>query len=366
MRPLTALLVAGAVALPWYYLVWQRTDGEWVRGFIFEHNVGRAARPMEGHGGSAWVYPLTVLFYYPLATLAGFLPWSLLIVPIVMDAVARVRRRDPWWPGYVFLACWFGVYLVAFSVARTKLPSYMTPAYPALALAAGCFVHHWVRARAAAPAKSVSDALVLMAGVGAAAIVALPIAVWVLGRGVPGLRREVWVGLVGLIPLAAAVAALRRLRAPDVFGAARAFAVGAVALVVAVFAVAVVRVDRYQHSRGVMAAIDQRSDAPRIASFNRLEPSWVYYSGQTIKDYKSTADAAKFLASGPDAFIITSEEKLPQIAPGFPPGVGVVQRVPYFGRKGELLVIGHERGDDAVVRTRGASQQPLAEQAKGS
>ena len=41
MRPITALLVASAVALPWYALVWHRTDGAWVRGFILEHNLGR-------------------------------------------------------------------------------------------------------------------------------------------------------------------------------------------------------------------------------------------------------------------------------------------------------------------------------------
>jgi 4-amino-4-deoxy-L-arabinose transferase-like glycosyltransferase len=265
----------------------------------------------------------------------------------VLDAAARIRRRDPWRPGYVFLACWFGVYLIAFSVARTKLPSYMTPAYPAVALATGCFVHHWVRRRAAAPAKSVADALVVTAAVGIGVAVGLPIAAWVMG-----LRREVWLGLVGVVPLVGGILALRQLRAQNPVAAARAFAGCAVVLVAAVFTVAVARIDRYQHSRGVLAAIEARSDAPRIASFNRLEPSWVFYSGQTIKDYKSTTDAVAFLSSSPDAFIITSDEKLRYIEPALPSGISVIGRVPYFGRKGELLVIGRQQGNGTVAQAK--------------
>ena len=349
MRPITALLAAGLVALPWYVLVWMRTDGEWVRGFIMEHNVGRTARAMEGHGGGSLMYPLTILFYYPLTTLVGMLPWSLLVVPVLADLAARVRRRDPRSAGYVFLACWGGVFMGVFGLARTKLPSYMTPALPAFALLTGAFVHHWARGRSLAPAKSVSDALRLTGVIGAATVVGLPIGAWLYVRG------ELWIGLVGLAPLAGALLGLRALRSGGDAGgapaAARAFALAAVALVTLVFAGVVVRADRFQHSRGVLAAIRARSDTPRIACFNRLEPSWVFYAGRPLTNYKSTADASAFLASGPDAFVITSDEKLEQIRPALPPGVGVVERVPYFGRQGkELLVIGHGRDDEPVAR----------------
>jgi 4-amino-4-deoxy-L-arabinose transferase-like glycosyltransferase len=342
MRPVTALVFAAAVALPWYVLVWRRTDGEWVRGFLLEHNVGRAARPMEGHGGGPLLYPLTILFYYPLVTLIGMLPWSLLVVPVVMDTVRRVRRRDPWAAGYVFLACWAGVFMAIFGLARTKLPTYKTPAYPALALLVGAFVHHWSRRRSAAPDKSVLDALRLTAVAGAVVLVALPVGAWLYIRG------ELWIGAVGLIPLAGALLALRASRGQGgPRAAARAYAGMAVALATCVLAVVLVRVDRYQHSHTVFDAIRARSDAPRIATFNRLEPSWVFYAGYPLTNYKSTTDAGAFLASGADAFVITSEEKLAEIRPGLPPGVGVVARVPYFGRRGKLLVIGHEA--DAVA-----------------
>ena len=344
MRPVTALVAAGIVALPWYVAVWYATTprGAWVRGFLFEHNIGRAARAMEGHGGTLLLYPLTVLFYYPLTILVGMRPWSLLIVPAAMDVVGRVRRRDAWWAGYVFLACWVGVYVVAFSVVRTKLPSYMTPIYPALALGMGAFVHHWVTRRSMAPEKSVTDALRLMTGVGVVIVVALP-AVMFAVQDLAILRPEAWLGLLGLIPLAGAVLTLKLFRSGNTIGAGRAFAATAVAMMVAVWAIAVVRVDRrVQHSRPILAAINARSSSPRIATYNRLEPSWVFYAGQTLKDYRSATDAAGFLGASPDAFIITSGEKLASLRPALPAGVDVIAQTPYFGRKHALYVIGRK------------------------
>ena len=142
MRPLTALVMSALVAAPWYVMVARRTDGAWTRGFFFEHNVGRAMNAMEGHGGGAFAYPLMVLFYYPAVTLAAFMPWSILIVPIVVELVARIRRRDPWYAGYLFVACWVGVVIGIFSVPRTKLPTYLAPMFPGLALVAGTFACH--------------------------------------------------------------------------------------------------------------------------------------------------------------------------------------------------------------------------------
>ena len=81
MRPLTAIMVILAVAGPWYAWVGWRTDGEFLRVFFWEHNLGRAAQPMEGHSGGLW--------YYPVAILVGFFPWSVFAVP-----VARTWRRE--------------------------------------------------------------------------------------------------------------------------------------------------------------------------------------------------------------------------------------------------------------------------------
>jgi len=141
MRPVTAILVAVCVAAPWYMLVGLQTNWEWNIGFIMDHNVGRATQVLEGHRGSA-------LIYYPVAMTIGFFPWSLFLVPVVLETVRRIRRRDPWRTGCMFAVCWIGVYVVVFSIARTKLPNYVAPAYPAMALLTAGYLYQLGRSSA--------------------------------------------------------------------------------------------------------------------------------------------------------------------------------------------------------------------------
>ena len=110
MKQLLRLLPA--VALPWYWAVGLATDGEFLRSFFFEHNLGRATETMEHHGGS--------VFFYPLAILVGFFPWSVFALPLAIDTALQIRRNDRFHPSYLFAVCWIGVYVVLFSLARTS------------------------------------------------------------------------------------------------------------------------------------------------------------------------------------------------------------------------------------------------------
>src|SRR5207245_11270297 len=44
---------------------------------------------------------------------------------------------------YRFLWCWFAVYFVFFSLAGTKLPNYILPVYPPLAILTARFLQRW-------------------------------------------------------------------------------------------------------------------------------------------------------------------------------------------------------------------------------
>ena len=107
MRPLTALAVCALVAGPWYFLVGVRTEGQWLRGFFWEHNVSRALNTMEGHRGSS-------LLYYPITLLVGTFPWSVLTIPLLLSLREDWRQRYGR-PAYTLLLCWIGVWVAAFS-----------------------------------------------------------------------------------------------------------------------------------------------------------------------------------------------------------------------------------------------------------
>ena len=366
MRPLTALGISLAVALPWYLAVSWRTDGQWVRGFLLDHNLGRAAQSLEGHGGS--------LFFYPLALLVGFFPWSVFAVPTALETSRRIRRQDPQWAGYVLAVCWIGVYVGLFSLARTKLPSYITPCYPAVALLTAGFLDAWMRGRALSASYWPLAALACLGAVGIGVMVIVPLAA---ARVLPG---EQGLALLGGIPLLTAVLAYVIVRRQAIGGAVRVFGLGAVLLMTSLFAVGAARVDSHQTFDSFVATMNRLSPDPEIGTLGVLEPSWVFYTGRPLdhlfapelrpdlpadtlmvgqprtKDWQTKPfwNAWQYLRQGPDRYVITTARHLEQIGT-LPDHVVVLARTSYFLQNEELILLGTDGG--APIARRGVDQQ---------
>jgi 4-amino-4-deoxy-L-arabinose transferase-like glycosyltransferase len=361
MRPITAVVVVGAVALPWFIWVGLRTDGEFTREFFLEHNIGRAARVMEGHEGS--------VFFYPVAILIGFFPWSVFAAPTLIGLVQRIRRRDPWSAGYIFAACWVAVYVVVFSIARTKLPSYVTPCYPALALLTGCFVYHWTSGRALAANWWPKVGFVILGMVGLVIVVAIPIVTW---RLLPG---GAWLGAIGAIPLCGAVCALILAGRERFSAAAAAVAVTAIAFTTSLFAVGTWRVDQLQENHLLLAAIDRVGGDPQIGAYGRLEPTWVFYGRKPITelswdpsapqpvDDASAAgqlypDAVRFFGDGDGRVIITTDQHWKELQKALPPDTAVLAECSLFLKSDRLLLVGKRAtGQTARVQQRSHTDQ---------
>lgn len=342
MRPLTALVVILAVAAPWYVGVGWRTEGEFLRVFFGEHNLGRAAQAMEGHRGGPW--------YYPLAILVGFFPWSVFAAPVTIDVAARVRQRAAWRPGYVFALCWIGVVVGLFSLASTKLASYVTPCYPALALLTAGFVRHWTCGSAAGWRAWPAAALLTLGLVGLVMAVVVPL---LARRFLPG---ESLLGVLGLIPLLGALAAGALHYRQRFSAAAVVVAVTAAAFVTALFGWAVLRVDRHQENHQLLAVIDRAGGNPRVGAFGRLEPTWVFYGGRPIEELtldpaeaarnrgpwgpKPRPLAADFFGTGRERFIITTDRHWERLRPALSPQASVLAECPLFLRRERLLLIG--------------------------
>ena len=128
-RPLAALLVFAAVALPWYLLLVALPGTR-------EATLGAAALEMgalveKGIHTNPWYY---YLYQLPLA----LLPWGLLLPFAVVDAARRARCEQ----NLRFLACWFGVSFLALSLLPTKQDHYMLLLLPPSALLLGEYLGH--------------------------------------------------------------------------------------------------------------------------------------------------------------------------------------------------------------------------------
>jgi len=201
--------VVAAVVAPWVVLVLVR-DPRMLYEFLVEHNIRRFATGIAHE--EAWWY------YFPV--LAGAcLPWSPLF-PFFLRHLGRMepenleRRCRP----LGFLLLWALWCVLFFSLSRGKLPLYVMPALPALALLSGWFLEQLLWPAHETPGLSVVRRLLPR--------LVLPIigTSWATGcyaawqRGLPVGRLFVPVCLLTLVMLAASLVVKGRWAAPASWG----------------------------------------------------------------------------------------------------------------------------------------------------
>ncbi len=172
------------VALPWYALCYAANGSAFVEDFFWRHHVERFTSDSIEH-----VKP----FWYFLAVLpTGLLPWT----PLLALTPDTGQRRDP---RMRFLLTWMATTLLLFSVSRNKLPSYVLPLFPAMAIWMGVNL-----------SKVRSPRYVLAAA--AALLVVVPVAEPILPAAFSyGLSKAwppadiSWLGVVAMLATAAAV-----------------------------------------------------------------------------------------------------------------------------------------------------------------
>ncbi|MGD1903441.1 MAG: ArnT family glycosyltransferase [Geitlerinemataceae cyanobacterium] len=111
-------------AWSWYAMQFQRYGSEFASKHLGEQAVDRLVTSVESNGGSPEYYVFELLKY-------GW-PWLLFAVPGMIWAWQN--RKFSW--GKLLIVCGLGYGLII-SAMQTKLPWYVLPLYPVLAIAAG-------------------------------------------------------------------------------------------------------------------------------------------------------------------------------------------------------------------------------------
>lgn len=109
------------------------TDGRFAAKGLGHHVADRMVHPLEGHGGN---YALGLLFYLPVLAI-GFAPWMLQL-PAALGALWGGRLGDR--KLRALLIAWIVIPFALMSLVATKLPHYILPIFPALALAVAAVV----------------------------------------------------------------------------------------------------------------------------------------------------------------------------------------------------------------------------------
>jgi 4-amino-4-deoxy-L-arabinose transferase-like glycosyltransferase len=312
LRPLWAplpILLALAIALPWFIAISLRSEGAFWAGSVGADLLPKVASGQEGKGALPGSYLLAqFVTFWPAA------PLLLLAVP----AIWRARKA----PVTRFLLAWALPVWLLYEAIPTKLLHYTLPAFPALALLA---VLHLPQALATAP-RWLKGLALLAAGAGlalggwalvlalevggapvwimgaalAGAVVALGLAVWQAWRG-DAVRLTLAAALAGAVLNAGLFATLARV--PDLWPSAQAVALAKA------------------------AATARGCDRPRLTGWGYGEPSLVWLGGRDTRLLPADALAKVALTPGPCALVVrnTRTTALPEAgAPGCRPA-GVVE-----------------------------------------
>lgn len=303
-RLIFGVLLFLLTAAPWYGLVAAETRGAWPKAFFLNENLNRATTPQENHKGPVWFYVGCVLVL--------FAPWSSVIGVTLWDAIRGSRQSPPVATGGPstdtrgcrFLLIWATAYLVIFSAAATKLPNYIAPLYPPLALLTARTLVRWATGTYALPRWVMPVAVggVALTGVGFGLGMLIASGVLAVGgsemRTFPGLEAWAWVGLMPVLAAGVMAWGLRAGNRPVVVGALTAAAVGLVGVVAAG---PVLVVDQFKAAKSL--ALDSGCVRPgedvRLASlhYSADSQSLVFYARRRV-DVLYTADqAADFLAT---------------------------------------------------------------------
>jgi 4-amino-4-deoxy-L-arabinose transferase-like glycosyltransferase len=372
MRPLTAAVVVLLVAAPWYVLVDARTEGEFTRLFFLGEHFGRATTAMESHRGGLWFYPLTIL--------VGFFPWSMFWGPLVVMLFVKRRIAGRLSVAECFAICWIAIQVGAFSIAQTKLPSYVTPCYPALAILTANFLAIWVASESslswkwmyAAYSGLILGGLLLAAGLAVAASLYFPDQIWLL--------------TIGLIPIVGGGLAIWQLTRRNKQRVLVTTVATSFLLCLALFGFGTVAVNSVQDNQSVLRHVVAANEGQVIASYRSLESSWVYYGKKpiyecsipqdTVDERSATETLSRhhwwhpkprispeaMLRLHPSVLFITTDEHYPELKKRLPEEFGILQKADYFLRDREVVLVGRKKtnSDSRTLADRKYSAQSSA------
>src|SRR6266550_3387643 len=136
LYPLAGIIFMAVAITPWLVAIERATEGQFLADSLGQDLWAKLIGAQESHGAPP--------FSYLLMSIATFWPGSVMLVPALMHA-----WRHHGAPAERFLLAWLVPAWIVLELLPTKLPHYVLPIYPALALLAGAALVEG--ARAAAP-----------------------------------------------------------------------------------------------------------------------------------------------------------------------------------------------------------------------
>lgn len=129
LRPITGFVWMMMLVSPWFIAIISKSGDAFFARSLGEDMLSKVASGQEAHGAPPGYYALLFwVTFWPGAVLAG----------LAAPAVWRARRE----PGAQFLLAWIIPSWIVFEAVMTKLPHYVLPLYPAIAILISGVLEH--------------------------------------------------------------------------------------------------------------------------------------------------------------------------------------------------------------------------------
>ncbi len=313
------ILVILLIGLPWYaaeYLIHGKVFLDFALGFLF---LSRFQGIVSGHTGP-WYY------YFP-ALLLGFAPWSHFL-PLGLWQTFKNWKNDP----ELLSLCFVLPAFIVFSIAKTKIPNYILPLYPFLAVMVGNSWDRLIR-------KPETERLGFLISNFFFAIVVILIFIGVI-----------YVGNVQYpAQYASLVPPLQALAATLIVGSAasiilflfKSYSLSFASIPIMVFVITLILttwalplVDNFKGAKPLGQELSKVIKSNEMIAAYEVgnRPSVVLHSPKPVKFIPSEKDLILFLKRR-QGYVFTTSDGYEKIKPALP------KRVKIFDRKGDLLVL---------------------------
>ncbi len=152
MRLWLGFFIFLVMTLPWFIALWQQAGTEYLNVF-FVHNhlqrflpgslAGKISGSASGHHNP--------FYYYVTEFPSGFLPWSILLIPVFYHAFSKSGPSNTSdgrvGKGRLLAKCWFFGGIIFLSVASTKRTLYLMPIFAPMAMLTGAYVDSTLTSR---------------------------------------------------------------------------------------------------------------------------------------------------------------------------------------------------------------------------
>ena len=309
---LSALFLFFLVAGPWYIWVGVETKFLWHKGFFFTHNLGRFSTAMENHSGP-W-------FYYLLVIAIGSAPWSAFIGMTFLNTKKELFNTEPSSntiydrSAIRLLATWIAVVLIFFSISSTKLPNYILPLYPAIAILTARAMLAWKNETHAYPNWLPKTGMVLLVFIGIITSVAMILVStqadisWIKGRKIPRLEQ---MAFIGLIPITCGIIALMLAAKKNRIATLALLCLGSIGFTGALGAWNGSNLNEIKAPKLLSQFLpeDHLTREIVIATHDWFQPSITFYCKRQINTLTSEEEVKQFLEQPIPAYVFMPEKK---------------------------------------------------------